>query len=128
LSGLDPLRTQIAEVARRRVESAASAMTNDLKQQAPVDSGELRRKTGVDVTTETKTLIRAEAVMDVEYADIVVGGSRPHVIRGNPLAFRWPKAGPGIFFFRSVNHPGTKPNLFFEQITKRWTQYLERAG
>lgn len=34
--------------------------------------------------------------------------TKPHVINGNPLlVFHWPKAGPGLFFFRSVNHPGS---------------------
>ena len=125
MSGLDPLRVLVAEAARKRVEDATARMTDDLKRAAPVDTGELRRKTGVEVSTQTKNKISATAVIDVEYADVVVGGSRPHVIRGNPtLAFRWPRRGPGVFFFRSVNHPGTTANPFFERIINRWGEYL----
>jgi hypothetical protein len=47
------------------------------------------------------------------YAVFVHEGTKPHVINGNPLlAFAWPKMGEGTFFFRSVHHPGTKPNRF----------------
>lgn len=45
------------------------------------------------------------------YALFVEEGTKPHVIRGNPtLAFNWPGGpdGPGMYFFSSVNHPGTK--------------------
>lgn len=45
------------------------------------------------------------------YAAAVHDGAVAHVIPGNPLlAFPWPKVGEGIFIFRSVNHPGNKPN------------------
>lgn len=33
--------------------------------------------------------------------------TRPHAIEGNPLAFKWPAMGGGMFFFRHVNHPGS---------------------
>ncbi|RJX17540.1 MAG: hypothetical protein C4575_12925 [Desulforudis sp.] len=38
------------------------------------------------------------------------------------LRFFWEKGfnGPGIYFFRSVTHPGTKPNPFHERATDRW--------
>jgi hypothetical protein len=40
------------------------------------------------------------------------GTTRPHVIRpkrlGGVLAFPWAAAGPGMFFFKKVNHPGSK--------------------
>jgi hypothetical protein len=50
------------------------------------------------------------------YGLYVHEGTKPHTIEGNPtLAFRWDKGpeGPGMYFFRSVKHPGTKPNRFF---------------
>lgn len=47
------------------------------------------------------------------YAVFVHEGTKPHIIMGNPtLAFLWPAAGEGTFFFASVHHPGTKPNKF----------------
>jgi len=44
------------------------------------------------------------------------GGSAEMMAKGYPLRFYWEKgpAGPGIYRFWSVNHPGTKPNPFIE--------------
>ena len=45
----------------------------------------------------------------------ITEGTDPHIIRGNPiLAFFWQRgpAGPGMYFYHWVNHPGTKPNPF----------------
>jgi hypothetical protein len=33
----------------------------------------------------------------------------------------------GQAFFRSVNHPGTAPNLFWVNVFKNTRQYLQRA-
>lgn len=53
---------------------------------------------------------------DSDHAGFYFFGTRPHIIRpkspGGVLAFRWPKVGPGMFFFRSVQSPGTSPHPF----------------
>lgn len=49
------------------------------------------------------------------YAIYVHEGTKPHIIRArnaNVLAFYWPAKGTGMFFFKSVNHPGYKGNKF----------------
>ena len=104
-------------------------MTNDLKNNAPRDTGELRRQTGVELASASGNRITAVAVIDVDYGEFVVQGTRPHVIRakrGGVLAFNWPKAG-GVVFFAKVNHPGTTANPFFSQVISRWADYLRRA-
>ena len=123
---LSELKAQLVQESRRRAELAASRMTNDLKRDAPVDKGELRRKTGVTVTSATERAITAEAVVDVEYAEFVTMGTQPHVITGNPLVFYWPKVGKTVYF-NKVNHPGTSANPFFDQVTSRWKEYLDNA-
>lgn len=50
----------------------------------------------------------------------IIDGTPPHkiVARNAPaLSFEWPggPAGPGRYFFKSVNHPGTQPNPFHER-------------
>lgn len=47
-----------------------------------------------------------------QYANIVVKGSRPHAITGNPnLRFQW--INRGVFVITpQVQHPGTDPNNF----------------
>ena len=59
--------------------------------------------------------------------DIIIGGSRPHPIvakNAKALRFFWAKLGK-VVFFKSVKHPGTKPNDFpsdvFRRVSKRYT-------
>lgn len=124
---LSSLRDELVKVTRRRVEKANSSMTTDLKTSAPRgETGELVRKTGVEITSATKNRIVSEAVIDVTYGEFVVQGTPPHVIRakrGRVLAFNWPKAG-GVVFFAKVNHPGTDANPFFDNVVNRWSRYL----
>jgi hypothetical protein len=52
----------------------------------------------------------------------ITGGTKPHVIaarRAKYLRFYWPKVGK-VVFFKSVNHPGTKPNPFMSRAYRRW--------
>lgn len=56
----------------------------------------------------------------------LIEGTRPHLIprggaaemlaKGYPLRFYWEKgpAGPGIYYFWEVHHPGTKPSPFVD--------------
>lgn len=61
---------------------------------------------------------RAEVVFDAPYAAAYHNGARPHQIvprNAQVLAFEWPKRGPGVFFFKAVNHPGNKPHPFLTE-------------
>jgi hypothetical protein len=103
-------------------------MTNDLKNNAPVVTGELRRKTGVEVASASGTRITAVAMIDVDYAAFVTQGTRFHTIRpkrsDGVLVF---KIGGVTVFAKKVNHPGNDPNPFFERVITRWPDYLRRA-
>ena len=49
-------------------------------------------------------------------------GTRPHVIRAKNapmLRFYWPKVGR-VVYFKQVNHPGTKPNRFYNRALQQW--------
>ncbi len=53
------------------------------------------------------------------------GGTKPHKIAakgGGVLAFLWASGpqGPGLHFFKSVNHPGTKPDDYALRAKNRW--------
>lgn len=57
-------------------------------------------------------------VFESEHAGYYYEGTRPHIIRATnarALVFRWPKVGPGLFRFKSVHHPGTKPHPFLHE-------------
>jgi len=100
-------------------------MTADLKTTAPVVTGELKRKTGVEVTSQTIQRITAEARIDTEYAAFVTMGTRPHVIRPKSptgvLVFPW--RGKTVFT-RRVQHPGTQANPFYDRVVNNWSRYL----
>jgi len=52
----------------------------------------------------------------------ILEGTRPHVIRAKNapiLRFYWHKVGR-VVYFKSVNHPGTKPNPFMSRAYRRW--------
>ncbi len=104
-------------------------MTNDLKTDAPRDTGELGRKTGVEVTSTSGNRITAVAMIDVDYAVFVTQGTRFHTIRpkrsGGVLVF---KVGGVTVFATKVNHPGNDPNPLFDKVIKRWNRYLQLAG
>jgi len=123
------LKAEVVRASRQRADLATRRMTNDLKNGAPKVTGDLARKTGVEVTSASSNRITAEARSDTPYAEFVIQGTRPHVIRakrGSALRFNWPKAG-GIVYFAKVNHPGNAPNPFFKQVIGRWADYLRRA-
>lgn len=104
-------------------------MTEDLKRTAPVDTGQLQRRTGVEVTSATTQRITAEARIDVDYAQFVTMGTAPHVIRprrpDGVLVFQ---VGSQTVFTRRVNHPGTQANPFYDDVVNRWPEYLRNAG
>jgi hypothetical protein len=73
--------------------------------------------------------------------DYIIGGTRPHEIpkggsaaqlaKGYPLRFYWERGpnGPGVYFYWSVQHPGTKPNPFHRRALTRWRPgMLRRIG
>lgn len=110
----------------RRAQRAASQMTAELQRTAPVETGELRRETGVVVTDQTPQRITLEAKIDTSYAEYVTEGTRPHVITAKPgkvLAFYWPKIGETVFR-KSVNHPGTQANPFFRRVIDRFGDFF----
>lgn len=62
----------------------------------------------------------------------IVLGTKPHVIAAKNvqfLRFYWEKGpeGPGVYFFRSVNHPGTKPNRFHDRAYRKWRPEAESS-
>ena len=104
-------------------------MTRDLKDTAPFVTGEMRRTTGVEISSITDRRITATAMIDVEYAEYVTQGTRPHVILprkpGGVLVF---ESNGQTVFTRRVNHPGTKANDFYDVVVNSWDRYLTNAG
>lgn len=118
---------RVADGLEGQIEDAVAAVSgylNDaLKHEAPV--GKIASTFDVATRKPRQTGTGRDSIrfdldglhadfMAVDYFRFVIGGTEAHLITGNPtLAFFWDKAG-GLVAFRSVKHPGTKPNDFRE--------------
>ena len=74
--------------------------------------------------------IAFDAGSDVHYTMFMEQGTRPHKIHakgGGYLVFFWPKVGHMVYF-KSVNHPGTKPYHFLINGLERALRMWERGG
>lgn len=109
------LRFADADAKKRaeRVEKLA-------KVEAPSKTGELRRqiRTSQSRDVQGRYSTGYDVISDAPYSIFVIKGTRPHTITGNPLlAFFWPKIGANVVF-RSVQHPGTRPNNFLSRALR----------
>jgi HK97 gp10 family phage protein len=79
------------------------------------------RRTGNLASTIVKEVRDGEASINVlaSYAEYVVKGTRPHIIRpANGLVLAFEGAGGKMVFTRLVHHPGTKPNPFMQNAAE----------
>ncbi|MEH7416066.1 HK97-gp10 family putative phage morphogenesis protein [Neobacillus drentensis] len=106
----------IQEMKRKRKETAeeiAIFVEAEAKQRAPVKTGDLRRRITHETEHDDNKSI-AKIGTNLEYAQIVEEGSKPHEIKrkdGKPLKLKidgkWVTVG-------KVNHPGTKPQPYLK--------------
>jgi len=109
------LRTYTDPRLRRFTNTVAREIRHEAKFTAPVRTGRLQQS----IKASRADLIapghyRAEVSANTRYARYVHEGTRPHIIRARrapALRFYWPRVGR-VVFFKSVHHPGTKPNPF----------------
>jgi hypothetical protein len=99
---------------RRRMEQFAYA-------EAPKDTGKYsRRITSRDISGGN--VAGFEMLSPHPLSRFIQQGTRPHTIvprRARMLRFYWPRVGR-VVFARRVNHPGTKPNQFYQRALIRW--------
>lgn len=103
------MANQIQQALNQAMPLIALELGNELKLEAPVDTGRLRNS--IKVFIEGNKL----KIFMVDYAKFIEFGTLPHVITPNSkkaLAFN------GIVV-RKVNHPGTRPNNFIRRTLRR---------
>lgn len=94
----------------------------DAKRNCPVDNGRLRGS----ITTNITGPMSGECGTNVEYAEDVEYGTRPHTIRPkDKQALHW-KEGNTDVFAKEVHHPGTKAKPFFEPAVKKNKDKLDK--
>lgn len=93
-------------------------MVNRAKVLAPVDTGRLRASIRVQ-RRRTLSLRQIWTVgSDVEYAEMVHDGTRPHIIRpvrAQALRFRM---GGRLVFAKVIHHPGTRARPFLDRALR----------
>jgi hypothetical protein len=129
-----------AGVVRRGAEITGRArerMESRLRRAAPVGQrvpggrapGTLQRSVEVSARrAATEYVLTARALAD--HAIYNVKGTAPHPIRprraGGLLVFFWPEVGSTVFF-RHVNHPGTRPDSWWDDTLARFADVLRES-
>ena len=93
------------------------------RQEAPKKSGKYRKSIRFRTGTQGDNIILTTSSAQ-PLGKWIIEGTKAHTIvakAGKVLAFYWKKGfkGPGMYFFRSVRHPGTKPNPYHKRAWKR---------
>jgi hypothetical protein len=107
---------------RDEMRSLGQRWVKFMREEAPKNTGKFAE--GIRFTTRQQgETITLNGTMPQPLGTFITEGTKPHPIfpkrAGGFLRFNWPKAG-GIVFFRSVNHPGTKPNKFSDRAFRKW--------
>ncbi len=121
----------LLESKRGKMRFQGARLVKLLREEAPSRTGAFAAK------IRQRAFVQAEAVgfkigMPQPLADFITKGTRSHPIvarRAKMLRFFWDQGpkGPGIYYFFSVNHPGTKANRFIGRAVRRWKPGARRA-
>lgn len=105
--------------ARRALRNRAPQVLNRAKILAPVRTGRLRASGKIVYSSTFGFRPKATIVFDVDYAEMVHNGTRPHRISpkrpGGVLRFRM---GGRVVYAKYVNHPGTKARPFLDRALR----------
>lgn len=114
------MREQVG--ARYLLETLTAKFILAAKRDCPKRNGTLARTiVRRPEFSETRFTVRVLAGgRDAPYGLFVHEGTQPHgivAVNADALRFFWPDGGngPGIYFFASVNHPGTQPHPFLRK-------------
>jgi hypothetical protein len=124
---LDDIRLQLT----RKVTNAARILADDwereLKDNSPVDTGAMREATKTDISARFGG-IEVRASVDTEYAEMVSGGTRPHVITPrNARSLRFVASSGEVVYAQRVNHPGAQPETWWTDTNRRLPDMVQRA-
>jgi hypothetical protein len=123
--GLD---TFIREYAESILEDASRTLLEDLVEDAPVDTGELRDSAyGPDIDELTARI--GFTAPQADYTDL---GTPPHQIvpvYASALRFFWENGPRGAdwYTYAEVNHPGQEGTGWFSDRIEEWDTYVQEA-
>lgn len=111
------LRRAFLGGSRNAAEAFAGQVRRRAQELAPVRSGRLRRS----IRSTSRLGFRgwtSRVGSDLDYAEFVHDGTRPHLIRPRRARALRFTAGGRVVFARLVRHPGTRPNPFLDRALR----------
>lgn len=115
------LRRVIRDASARELRNAGRQVVNRAKVLAPVDTGRLRAS--IEGRLNRTWTLRPQFTVgsNVEYAQMVHDGTRPHIIRPrNARSLRFVVGGQ-VVYARVVHHPGTRARPFLDRALREVT-------
>ena len=110
IAGLQNKADRIPEELKNLVNTAAFAVDHEIKEAAPVITGNLQGATSIDNLSDYEKRIFVDEGI-APYAIYVIKGTKPHDIYPvNAKALYWPGADHPV---KVVHHPGTEANDYF---------------
>ena len=110
IAGLQNKADKIPEELKNLVNTAACAVDREVKEAAPVITGNLQGATSIDNLSDYEKRIFVDEGI-APYAIYVIKGTQPHDIYPvNANALFWPGADHPV---KVVHHPGTEANDYF---------------
>jgi hypothetical protein len=111
--------------ARRALRKRAPQVLNRARILAPVDTGRLRSSGRIEYSGFFTFKPKATIVFDVDYAEAVHNGTRPHIIRPTRAKALRFTIGGRVVYAKVVHHPGTKGKPFLDRALR---EVLGSAG
>lgn len=139
VSGVSPGATPLARfkflnAAKTWADVIGPRVNSELQAKAPKAPGPGSGKLAHSIRYErhvTAESVQVRFISNVPYASYVIDGTDPHVIRptaARALRWMWYGHAPGaIAFAKFVNHPGTKPNPFPQEVLGEMAPMIQQA-
>ena len=107
----EKIMKEASKIVKKTLYNIEKDAKHNLDENGNVDTGRLKGS----ITTNIIGQFSGEVGTNVDYADAIESGSRPHVIKGNEYLY-WEGAEHPV---RQVNHPGTKASPYMEPAAIR---------
>jgi len=115
---------QLPAMMHNEMSIEARRLTDLVVAEAPKRTGKFASNISFRVYS-TSRAIGFSIFLPQPVGSYIIEGTKPHTIaskRSGALSFYWSAgpSGPGRYAFKSVFHPGTKPNKFTGRAFRRW--------
>lgn len=115
------LRRVIRGASLRELENTGRRVVNRAKILCPVDTGRLRASIKGRPSRTWTLRPQFTVSTNVDYAEMVQNGTRPHIIRPRTKQALKFNIGGQVVFAKVVHHPGTRARPFLDRALREET-------